>query len=1194
MNARLFQHPHRPREVIRSHPAYNLLMELRECKAKDRKDGHLPLWRTEPTDADKELEGFIRIYNNVRAVQEHISAEQYDVMVTYFLGWYESSEDPASPNKDPLGDMQESIDRVLYHREQMLLQEQRLESRRCAPVSQSAAATPTMVAQVAIGAVNTSTGKQMRVQAEVEGVQTDVIVDTGAARSVVNPSLFAANTGLAARVKKKLKPVPLTVISATGEQQLIDGEANLTFRMGDVEWQENVIILSSCPHAVLIGYSSIAAHLLPVSLNKETVSFGKGKPLPLLAVVVPDTEEAPAKPSHEEVMEERQKGVDKAVATVAQLKKRWVELLKSVKDELKSPEPPKALVQPLKSTNKAAPAVEASARSKQKRLWHPPMSKPATGSVELPPVPVHATAVQGAPRLTREELLAAIAAEIDKDPYYGKLKQHLTLNNLPKEQLSKSLRQDCDKFIVQNGCLYRLDPLTVTTGSGKRKLQYLLWLPKGYRKAVMFQHHDSLGGGGHLGERKTYEKVRSRYYWQGLHNDVIDWVKSCPTCAARKTPQHLHPPLTPLPVPSYPFQFVSVDVLGPFVEAAHTGNRYIVVFCDHLTRWVECVPYRRNETAVLARILVERIVCRHGAPETLLSDRGPQFLAQLANEVYRILSVKKVNTAAYHPQTNGLVERFNKTIATMLSCYVDSRHRDWDTYVPYVAMAYNTAVNASTTLSPFMMRTGRRARMPTDAMLLPTDEEPVGSSMEYCNELKEGLRVLQAHGRDQLQKSQQQREMSRGQGSGRTITYEVGDNVLVHNPVIGSHRSKKLLHQWTGPFKILHRMSMTHYQVEGVGGKGRTVAVGRLKKYYAYPHPEADEADYAHHLQDTGEMDAWEGNRTAMPTAYDPVEGTARASGTQPSSRLTNTKEALGHPYGRPEEASPVRRARGRPSRKVQPSPSSRQPASVSAARPANGPLEMEGVSEEKDEEMREEKEETVSEPDDSPRMSDPPDASQEELLAKASKKQAVASSSQSSAAETPEAEEASGGVPPDKATTKRNRRKKAKAKAPGKANAAVPVPPRRTRAASRQLEQGSIAERTKGRQRRVNPAYHVDALQAHQLCTHPAAPRPQVQRPICQLCGRWSHHADQCHLFPRSTLLCFNCGEKGHFSSVCRKPPTAGTLRRRRMGPTGKTMAQVSAGVKCYGCGRFGHVRGECRKERRQRQGRQKAPPWG
>ena len=76
MDPRLFQHPHLPKEVIRSHPAYNLLMELRECKAKDRKDGHLPLWRTEPTDADKELEGFIRIYNNVRAVQEHISAEQ--------------------------------------------------------------------------------------------------------------------------------------------------------------------------------------------------------------------------------------------------------------------------------------------------------------------------------------------------------------------------------------------------------------------------------------------------------------------------------------------------------------------------------------------------------------------------------------------------------------------------------------------------------------------------------------------------------------------------------------------------------------------------------------------------------------------------------------------------------------------------------------------------------------------------------------------------------------------------------------------------------------------------------------------------------------------------------------------------------------------------------------------------------------
>ena len=102
MDPRLFQHPHLPKEVIRSHPAYKLLMELKECRAKDRKDGHLPLWRTEPTDADRELENFfIRIYNDESTDKKYISAERYDVMVTYFLGWYESSEDQLLRTRTP-------------------------------------------------------------------------------------------------------------------------------------------------------------------------------------------------------------------------------------------------------------------------------------------------------------------------------------------------------------------------------------------------------------------------------------------------------------------------------------------------------------------------------------------------------------------------------------------------------------------------------------------------------------------------------------------------------------------------------------------------------------------------------------------------------------------------------------------------------------------------------------------------------------------------------------------------------------------------------------------------------------------------------------------------------------------------------------------------------------------------------------
>ena len=116
-------------------------------------------------------------------------------------------------------------------------------------------------------------------------------------------------------------------------------------------------------------------------------------------------------------------------------------------------------------------------------------------------------------------------------------------------------------------------------------------------------------------------------------------------------------------------------------------------------------------------------------------------MSALAKEVYRLLRVKKVSTAAYRPQTNGLVERFNRTLAAMLSMYVNSKHTDWDRYLPYVTFAYNTTAHSATKESPFFLLYGRQARMPIDNMLMPDSPHENQSVEEYRAELVEGLRL---------------------------------------------------------------------------------------------------------------------------------------------------------------------------------------------------------------------------------------------------------------------------------------------------------------------------------------------------------------------------------------------------------------------------------------------------------------------
>lgn len=134
----------------------------------------------------------------------------------------------------------------------------------------------------------------------------------------------------------------------------------------------------------------------------------------------------------------------------------------------------------------------------------------------------------------------------------------------------------------------------------------------------------------------------------------------------RKSPRNRHKaPLLPIPVQDA-FDRLACDIIGPF-PPSKLGNRYVVVFSEYLTKWVEAFPVSSIEASVIAHLLVDEIFARHGAPRTLLSDRGSNSLYSIVTEVCRLLNAKKVHTTAYLPQTDGLVERFNNTLAEAIS-----------------------------------------------------------------------------------------------------------------------------------------------------------------------------------------------------------------------------------------------------------------------------------------------------------------------------------------------------------------------------------------------------------------------------------------------------------------------------------------------------------------------------------------------
>ena len=170
-------------------------------------------------------------------------------------------------------------------------------------------------------------------------------------------------------------------------------------------------------------------------------------------------------------------------------------------------------------------------------------------------------------------------------------------------------------------------------------------------------------------------------------------------------------PLLPIPVDG-PFDTIGVDAVGPFPDTK-SGNRYLIVFTDYLTKWPECFAVPTIDAPIVADLFVNEIIGRPGAPRKLLSDRGTNFLFKLICEVCPL-----VNTSAFHPQCDGLTERFNQTRVHTLSQYVSASHDDWDHHIPVALFAYRTSPNEITGESPFMLLYGHNPRLPCDVSLL--------------------------------------------------------------------------------------------------------------------------------------------------------------------------------------------------------------------------------------------------------------------------------------------------------------------------------------------------------------------------------------------------------------------------------------------------------------------------------------------
>ncbi|UYV61766.1 hypothetical protein LAZ67_1006427, partial [Cordylochernes scorpioides] len=282
-----------------------------------------------------------------------------------------------------------------------------------------------------------------------------------------------------------------------------------------------------------------------------------------------------------------------------------------------------------------------------------------------------------------------------------------------KENLSGNKRSVTQNFKEENGCLYKKNP----NPEGRA---WLLVVPKKRRKEVMSEYHNHMLNG-HLGVARTTYRLKNKYYWPSMLKDVSEFVKTCHLCQSRKGSNHLPSGLLqPIPPANYPFERIGIDFVGP-LPSTKRRRKWIIVLTDYYTKYAETKAVSEATVKEVSTFLIEHIILRHGAPKFLISDRGSQFTSNLMKEVMKMCKVKHCFTTSYHPQTNGLTERLNRTLINMISMYVNTDQKNWDEILPFITHAYNTTIQETTGYSPFFLLFGREPMSLLDDENIPTD-----------------------------------------------------------------------------------------------------------------------------------------------------------------------------------------------------------------------------------------------------------------------------------------------------------------------------------------------------------------------------------------------------------------------------------------------------------------------------------------
>lgn len=458
--------------------------------------------------------------------------------------------------------------------------------------------------------------------------------------------------------------------------------------------------------------------------------------------------------------------------------------------------------------------------------------------------------------------------------------QKPVLNEIPQvNSVLKSLWYQWDNLEVKNNVLYR------RWKDNKGDVVFQLVAPEDMR-LLIFDNLHSAETAGHFGRDRTVESIKRRYYWPGLKDDIARWIKECDVCARAKPGPGLGKSALHQFRVNEIMRCVAVDIFGP-LPLTEDGNEYIIVLGDYYSKWVDAWAVPNHQAQTVADKIVVEFFTKFGCPQQIHTDQGREFQSELFRLVCQKFGIQQTRTAPYRPNSDGLIERFNRTLKQLLKIFASENPKDWDDHLPFLLMAYRTTQHKSTGCTPNLIFLQREISCPLDLMVGPPPNtledicpiqyiEWIKSAMALTHDFVfRNLKVAATR-----QKTYHDRHL-------KPRIYDIGDWVWRWYPPTAG---QKLGLGWTGPYLVIKRISDVTYSVQkSENSPVLNLHVDHLKPYEGRNQPR----NWLHETDNTSIENMSDAGNTDIPDMTDRSEHEDPETDSMSVQTPTNTNEAV-------------------------------------------------------------------------------------------------------------------------------------------------------------------------------------------------------------------------------------------------------------------------------------------------------------